>query len=86
MLLLDRRIGECIRIGDDIRIKVLTGPGGCIRIGVDAPQEIPVHREEIYWRLQKMQKTRLDANDDAIVATRQDPDVTQEPLAARRLS
>lgn len=65
MLLLDRRIGESIRIGDDIRVKILTGPGGSIRIGVDAPPEIPVHREEVYQRILKRRTTRLHANDDA---------------------
>lgn len=85
MLLLDRRIGECIRIGDDIRIKVLTGPGGCIRIGVDAPQEIPVHREEVYQRLQKI-KARLHANDDSFAAPPLDTAIAHEPSASRRPS
>jgi carbon storage regulator len=52
MLILTRRSGEAINIGDDIVIRVLAVDGGQIRIGVEAPKEVPVHREEIYERIQ----------------------------------
>ena len=52
MLILTRRVGESIRINDDIEIKVLGIQGNQVRIGANAPREISVHREEIYQRIQ----------------------------------
>lgn len=51
MLVLSRRLDETLIIGDDIKIKVLGISGNQIRIGIDAPKEISVHREEIYLRI-----------------------------------
>lgn len=51
MLILTRRMGESIRIGNDVTITVLGVKGSQIRIGVDAPREVEVHREEIYQRV-----------------------------------
>jgi carbon storage regulator len=47
MLILTRRIGESVRIGDEITVKVIEIKGTQIRIGIEAPKEIPVHREEV---------------------------------------
>lgn len=55
MLILGRRQGEQIRIGDDIIVQVMDIQKGSVRIGIDAPKEIPVHREEVYLRDQKAQ-------------------------------
>lgn len=52
MLILTRRIGEKIMIGDDVSIAILDVRNGQVRIGVDAPKEIPVHREEIHQRFE----------------------------------
>jgi len=52
MLILTRRPGETIHIGDDITVTVLGIKGNQIRLGVNAPQDVEVHREEIYRRVQ----------------------------------
>lgn len=51
MLILTRKTGETITIGDNIQIQVLSVKGGQVRIGIDAPREVLVNREEVFERL-----------------------------------
>ncbi len=59
MLILTRKIGECITIGDQIKIYVMEIKGRQVRLGIDAPPEAPVHREEVYDRI--LEENRLAA-------------------------
>ena len=56
MLILTRRVGETLMVGDDVTVTVLGVKGNQVRIGVNAPKDVSVHREEIYERIKKEQQ------------------------------
>ena len=59
MLVIGREAGEIIMIGDDIRIMVLQAHDGVVRIGVEAPREVAVHRSEVYKRIKEEEQGKV---------------------------
>lgn len=70
MLVLSRKIGEVITIGSEVKITVLNYDRGVVRLGIDAPKSIPVHRKEIYDKIielnQQAARTGFDAFKQAV--------------------
>lgn len=70
MLILTRRIGETVMVGDEVTVTVLGVKGNQVRLGINAPKSIPVHREEIYIRIKREEAIASatadvsDGNDD----------------------
>lgn len=56
MLILTRRVGETLMVGDDVTVTVLGVKGNQVRIGINAPKDVAVHREEIYQRIRQEQE------------------------------
>jgi carbon storage regulator len=68
MLVLTRRAGESVVIGDDIVITVLEARGDVIRLGITAPRDVQVHREEVYNELKAANQEAASPTDDAVRA------------------
>ena len=66
MLVLSRKVGQKIMIGNDIVVTVLAQKGDCIKLGIQAPQEVSIHREEIHQRIQTESAALSPTNIDTI--------------------
>ncbi|RWZ55031.1 carbon storage regulator [Halobacillus fulvus] len=64
MLILNRKADEAIKIGDDIEIKVLSIEGNQVRLGIDAPSNVEIHRKEIYIAIQEENEAAASVSDD----------------------
>jgi len=71
MLILTRRPGESIYLGDDIKLTVLSVQGKQIKIGLEVPDDMPVYREEVYLRVQEQNKMALQLTDQDLLAATQ---------------
>lgn len=65
MLILTRRINETLNIGDDVQVTVLGIKGNQVRIGINAPRDVPVHREEIYQRIKREERMNAQGGGQA---------------------
>jgi len=65
MLILTRRVGETLMIGDEVTVTVLGVKGNQVRIGINAPRDVAVHREEIYERIKREQADGVERGQDA---------------------
>jgi len=61
MLILSRKTGEKLMIGDDVELTILGIKGNQVRVGVSAPKDVPVHREEVYLRIQNEKQDLVKA-------------------------
>lgn len=61
MLILTRKLGESVTIGDDIKITILGVRGRQVRLGIIAPQKVTIHREEVYFKIQEENKRAVDS-------------------------
>jgi len=68
MLILTRKLGETIRIGDEITINVVDIKGKHVRLGIEAPADVIVHREEIYRHIQEQNVLAVQAGSDGDIA------------------
>jgi carbon storage regulator CsrA len=60
MLILTRRVGETLMVGEEVTVRVMAVNGSQVRIGINAPKDVEVHREEIYDRVQAEKKQQLE--------------------------
>ena len=65
MLILTRRVGESVMIGDEVVVTILGVKGNQTRVGINAPKSVAVHREEIWERIQREEQQRKEQEDEA---------------------
>jgi len=68
MLVLTRRTGQSVMIGDDVTITVLEARGEVVRLGIQAPRDVQVHREEVYRELRDVNREAASPTEDAVQA------------------
>ena len=71
MLVLSRRVGESVVIGDDVTITILEVRGDVIRVGIDAPRSVAVHRAELLEQLESSNRDSASPSDDAVASLSQ---------------
>ena len=81
MLLLTRKLGENIRIGDDVKITIVEVKGNHVKLGIDAPPSVKVHREEIYERIQQENRRAQSMQNSGGVPPASDNGGTLPPAA-----
>ncbi|TDJ16469.1 MAG: carbon storage regulator [Gammaproteobacteria bacterium] len=64
MLILTRKVGESIMIGDSVEVKILGLRAGQVKIGIEAPKDLKVHREEIYERIRAEEESKRQASNE----------------------
>lgn len=70
MLVLSRRVGESVVVGTDVTITVLEVRGDIVRVGIDAPRSVAVHRAELLEQLEESNKRAASPSDDAVASLR----------------
>ena len=68
MLILTRKVGESVAIGDDIQVSVVEIKGAQVKLGIRAPKDVTVHREEIYLKIQEENRRAAQVSKEALVS------------------
>ncbi len=66
MLVLTRKVGESVKIGNDIELKILSMDGEQIKLGIDAPKEIAIHRKEVYLAIEQENNAAAEISVDLL--------------------